>query len=220
MPKTNHPSDTELANRALAKYTYVDLDWVKHMWKSPGRVYHDIGHAAHMMAILRTDKNIPTQHKEALVVAVLFHDIIYVIGHPNNEEASASLLSTVLKEDVSTHEGLALLNAVRLTRYDNKYRIDSDQLPVAYWLRYLDLYDLHTPDEVTIKQNYKNVRAEWREKTDIETFHVRHREILTDIMKNSLVGIGDEHIRIILQWTDEAKQDLIDEFKNYPNRQP
>ena len=62
-------------------------------YRTPGRAYHDWAHVLNCVEQLRT---LPMAAPRAAVLAILFHDAVYVAGAADNERRSADLALEVL----------------------------------------------------------------------------------------------------------------------------
>ena len=65
---------------------------VKPYYDEPHRYYHNWSHIKRMLSVARFEPLTNSQY-----LAVLFHDIVYVPGCPNNEENSVVVMKTLLK---------------------------------------------------------------------------------------------------------------------------
>lgn len=69
--------------------------WLKTLYNSRGRVYHNWAHIDEMLAM--ASNNIPNKINLAQYYAILFHDAIYTPGVRNNEAASVENLKLFIK---------------------------------------------------------------------------------------------------------------------------
>jgi len=79
---------------------YLAEDEREHLvsrWREPHRRYHDLDHLRTVLSALDTLRSAGTEFDdEAVTLAAWFHDAIYEIGAPDNEERSAVLAEKML----------------------------------------------------------------------------------------------------------------------------
>ncbi len=74
-----------------------DRDALISRWSEPHRKYHDVRHLNQVISSLSVLRSAGTPFdEEAVQLAAWFHDSVYEIGSPDNEEKSASLAETML----------------------------------------------------------------------------------------------------------------------------
>jgi predicted metal-dependent HD superfamily phosphohydrolase len=106
MPQSNPQLPEWLANidaRMLAGIDARLFERVRSAYDSPGRAYHAW---AHILACLTEFRQMTFDHPRAVLLALLFHDAIYVAGRKDNEAKSAELAVRTLAElsDVAESE--------------------------------------------------------------------------------------------------------------------
>src|SRR6476646_7249645 len=89
-------------------------------YQSPVRHYHNWDHVVACMEQLRT---VPCERPRVVVLALLFHDAIYVTGRSDNEARSAELAREVLGASASLTTGeLTEIERVILATKDHHAR--------------------------------------------------------------------------------------------------
>lgn len=67
---------------------------LRRAYEEPARAYHNFGH---VLEVLAHFERVPDwRERDAVCLAILFHDAIYLAGHTNNEAQSAELSATLL----------------------------------------------------------------------------------------------------------------------------
>lgn len=118
-------------------------------WNGTGRIYyHGWDHAQYMMGLAAEMKPFIDEDGEgifeAVIVAILFHDAIYIPGSKKNEEMSAHLFEGSLRHNIDW----ALDRDVKQAILDTDYGAHNSSpafrriYPVSFWLQQLDLYPL------------------------------------------------------------------------------
>jgi predicted metal-dependent HD superfamily phosphohydrolase len=106
MPQSNPQLPEWLANidaRVLAGIDARLFERVRSAYDSPGRAYHAW---AHILACLKEFRQMTFDNPRAVLLALFFHDAIYVAGRKDNEAKSAELATRTLAElsDVAESE--------------------------------------------------------------------------------------------------------------------
>ena len=81
--------------RILAGIDARLFDHVRSAYDSPGRVYHSW---AHILACLEQYRQMTFDNPRAVLMALIFHDAIYIAGRKDNEAKSAELAISELVE--------------------------------------------------------------------------------------------------------------------------
>lgn len=137
----------QLAFEILKQYTVIEPRALKHMWNGPGRTYHDWSHARYLMS-LATEMKDQIQadgvNFDWLIIAILFHDVVYVPGSRNNEEMSADIFCGCLNPDHPDADEIYrhVRTAIKHTDYSVYGPANRPNQPLIYWLQQLDLYQL------------------------------------------------------------------------------
>jgi hypothetical protein len=123
---------------------------------------------------------------EALVLAIVFHDIIYIPGSKNNEQLSADFFMAALRPNVDYALDKAIHWAIRRTQYlTSQYGSPAnlETQPITWWLQQLDLYPLIVNDRKTCMFNFIMVWEEFKELCNGDTaeFEKRQNEFLTKL---------------------------------------
>lgn len=135
------------AFEVLQKYTLIQPKALKALWNGPGRFYHNWDHARFLMGLAAEMKPYIQEDCDFdhLILAILFHDAIYVPGSKLNERMSAELFKGCLKPDIDFHDwAYTVNNAILDTAYGdyNVRAMPREATPLSFWLQQLDLYQL------------------------------------------------------------------------------
>ncbi len=105
---------TGIAPEALAGIEGSLLDAVFTAYQSPGRHYHSWQHILNCLAEF---KRTTFDEPRAVLLALLFHDAIYVAGRRDNERESADLAARLMQDssDLSPREREAVVEMILLT---------------------------------------------------------------------------------------------------------
>lgn len=152
------------------------------MWNLPDRSYHNWEHAQYMLALA-------LQHKEqieqsvnwhALILAILFHDIIYVPGSKENEKLSADFFQASLKSTVYYEYDVNIHQAINKTKYLSYFGapVDFTKDPLGWWLQMLDLYPLLVNDRETCLMNFIRVWGEYERLCDYDKITYEEKQNL------------------------------------------
>lgn len=130
----------------LTKYTLLTLAQLKQMWNISGRYYHSFEHCEKMLALASEMRDQIEAHGcsyDALVLAILFHDIIYVPGAKYNELLSAKFFDSAKRRDIDWAWDGVVYTAICETEYGDRHVGPSVEksLP-TYWLQQIDLHEL------------------------------------------------------------------------------
>jgi hypothetical protein len=146
-----------LAFEILKKYTVIEPRALKHMWNGPGRTYHDWQHARFLMSLAAEMKDYIQQdcNFDHVILAILFHDVIYVPGSCNNEEMSADIFSGVLNPDLADADELYrhVRTAIKYTNYGVYGPVNREIHPLIWWLQQLDLYQLIQGEALDLRED-------------------------------------------------------------------
>lgn len=129
----------------------LDLKTVRAMYNLPGRYYHNWDHIQYLLSLSQRYWPAIVESNcdyETILLAIIFHDIIYVPGSNRNEVLSAEFFHSVLK-DASTNQAKQAIDAILNTEYMSplvKLEPLTGEYPTSYWLQSFDLYQLITED--------------------------------------------------------------------------
>lgn len=116
------------------------------MWNGPGRTYHDWSHARFLMSLAAEMKDqivADGVNFDHLILAILFHDVVYVPSANRNEGVSADFWRSCVKSsEVSLGDEMKIDDAIKRTNYAEHYAMSRNAFPLAFWLQQLDLYQL------------------------------------------------------------------------------
>jgi predicted metal-dependent HD superfamily phosphohydrolase len=117
MPQPNPQLPEWLANIDAQILAGVDVrlfERVHSAYDSPGRAYHSW---AHILACLKEFRQMTFDNPRVALLALLFHDAIYVAGRKDNEAKSADLATLTLTElsDVGESEREEISAMILLT---------------------------------------------------------------------------------------------------------
>lgn len=130
--------------------------FLRFAYSEPHRKYHDLGHIAHCLALLKTVSS-QLVDADAAALALWFHDAVYVPGRTDNEKHSAAVLLCIARAS-RINERVAALAAkhVRATSAhhssghpDTAFVIDIDLSPLGAHSSRFDR------DEVAIREEYE-----------------------------------------------------------------
>lgn len=142
-------------------------------WREPHRRYHTVDH---LVGVLRGLDELAGAgevfDRDAVELAAWFHDAVYVIGAPDNEEQSARLAETVLGGRLGTEVG-------RLVRVTADHDVPADD-PDAAALCDADLAILAAPPE-RYRAYAAAVRDEYGAVPD-EKFRPGRARVLRDLL--------------------------------------
>lgn len=132
---------------------YTDLD----------RHYHNLTHISHMLEGLR--KHFPGYDGTLLRSAILYHDVIYVPGSPDNERASAEVAISELRDKFTDFGLNEIYRLIMLTKDHTTYKVADGP---GHVIIDLDLAGLagnnYLKNSVAIRQEFWMVPDEqWRE---------------------------------------------------------
>ena len=129
----------KLAHIILSKYN-IDLS-ILDKYNEPHRFYHNWDHIEYMINLCDRYK----YTSEDLLLAIIFHDIIYDPKENDNEEKSAELFYSMFSNMLSDKDGNKIdidvdkiKQAILDTKYHNKFSSE-----ISEQLCELDLYNLY-----------------------------------------------------------------------------
>lgn len=128
------------------------------MWNGPGRTYHDWGHARYLMSLAAEMKDhivADGLNFDHVILAILFHDVIYVPGSRNNENMSADIFCGVLNPDVDDADEIYrhVRTAIKYTDYSVYGPASRDNHPLIWWLQQLDLYQMIQAEALDLRED-------------------------------------------------------------------
>lgn len=174
-------------------------------YSEPHRRYHSTGHILHC---LNHVDRIPDDyaHKDAVELAIWFHDVIYQIADPDNERNSADWFATQARDDLPD----ALIEQVYEMIMATKHCETPSTSESAYVVD-IDLSSFGLPHDEFIADS-RLVRAESTHLSDSEFYRgqreflnkllKRERIFVTDIFNDSFEERARENIRITLDTID------------------
>lgn len=172
----------------LEKYTLLNLQQLKQMWNISGRVYHNFEHCQFLLGLAARYKNEIIASGcsfDQLVLAIAFHDIVYVPGSRHNEKASAEFFVAALKPTVDWDFDKAVYNAILATEYSTCRPAEMQEEPLAYWMQNLDLYLLSNGSRIDHQTNFVKVWFEYEKlcKGNAAEFEEKQNYFLTQLAK-------------------------------------
>jgi predicted metal-dependent HD superfamily phosphohydrolase len=195
----------------------LDDQWAKieRAYTAPNRHYHNLQHVEHVLA--RCDELIPLSgiisqfYIDAIYLAVIYHDVVYVPGASYNELGSAALASL----DISggsppTNETTSLITSVMsLIRATTHKNLESYPTRPTKILLDADLYELSTDKYF---ENSKNIRKEF-DCTDEEWYIGRTAWLEEFLERPFIYHYGDnQHIRAKLDLL--ARHNMVTELQD------
>ncbi len=150
---------------ALSTYADGDSKWISAVdaiakeYESPSRVYHDTRHLHRMFDELdcwRPELNIRVDQIAALELAIVYHDVVYVPGSPENERLSAERAVEDLRR-----LGLprALVHQVKMAILATMRHVCGRHDRISRLMIDLDLCAMASPAEYT--ENGSRIRKEF-----------------------------------------------------------
>jgi pantetheine-phosphate adenylyltransferase len=128
-----------LLNRYAIEVTIED---VLKLWNAPHRRYHTERHLRDLLEQISAYPNLSQKDQDILMLAALFHDIIYEPRRSDNEERSAQFLLDVSKH--SPH----ITHVVQLI-HDTKHHVPSSPLSAIFCQ--MDMSIVHAPYETLLE---------------------------------------------------------------------
>lgn len=106
----------------------IDTDELVSHYTEPNRFYHSLSKHLEPMfeEIERASNLLDPIDKEILQIVALFHDIVYKVGQPKNEEKSIQFFKSCLKSDLSGHI-IHILNIISMIE-DTAHYLDPDRV--------------------------------------------------------------------------------------------
>lgn len=164
-------------------------DWekIEQAYIAPGRYYHNLQHVNHVInriSELLCNRTLET-NINALWLAAVYHDVIYVPGSKINELASASYAALDLGQkgfaSGLTIEVMRLINATTHEEF-NPEADTAEQL-----LLDADLYNLSTD---RYQENAKNIRKEFSEVSDYDWTLGRYEWLVSFLARPHIYHLG------------------------------
>jgi predicted metal-dependent HD superfamily phosphohydrolase len=160
----------EKLEEIVSTRTILRLQTIREMYNVVGRYYHNWNHIITMLGNINKILSISDEYTDDLILAIIFHDIIYIPGGRNNEKASAEfyLNSKRFSNIINSNREESIMNAIRLTDYTEfgyggiilSQRLASMDISMYAALQKLDLFTLFNGDVKTISNDTKNVYRE------------------------------------------------------------
>ena len=170
----------------------ISLHKIKESYNSPGREYHNFNHIIQMI------ENIAF-YSEELVIAIVFHDIVYNYDSKENEADSAEIFREYCYNgDKSFIEAVErAIIATAFPEQNNWGKIEKEIVRVDRMILYSnDLSELFQWEDSIFRENqiyrvavYREKRVEFLKKAYIETKN-ENLNILKEIVKNRRYKIG------------------------------
>lgn len=115
---SRYSTDEQLINR-----TFDEL--VTH-YSAPGRFYHDVSHLQALLA-LQQEYAPMIRNNDILQLAIFFHDIIYNVPGPDNEEQSALAAGRFLQQtSFPSYQIITVMDYIRATKHHAGDEHDDD----------------------------------------------------------------------------------------------
>ncbi|MCK6502584.1 TetR family transcriptional regulator [Myxococcota bacterium] len=181
--------------RALREFAPVDLSeasWVAlgAAWSEPGRRHHDLEHLLDVgLAWLELAEEGRWQNAVAAFLALLFHDAVYWVGAPDNEEQSARLLLELAAGAAPAGTLAAAADLVRLTAGHGHHGAASLS-PDARLLLDCDTAILGAPP-ARYARYVAGVRAEWAAVVDEAGWRAGRAAFLDRLLAQKRVFLSD-----------------------------
>lgn len=155
---------------------------------------------------------VPVELHDQLLLAILFHDIVYIPGSKMNEDASGKFWKASAKSQeqggYSPSQMQNIAAAIYLTDYSSFGPEMVDTFELASWLQFFDLLELTEPDKEQYQRNFMDVYGEFENivNHDIELFAKYNWEFIEKILI-------DRHASLALQtlrpWFEEITEELL-----------
>lgn len=164
------------------KYSqYLEL-----MKERPG--HHSLGHVLFMLKLLKTVPNGLVGNLKYLVIAILFHDVVYVPGSSSNEYDSAEYLRNISLTWYDTEDSEAMNQYVALLIRESPHpRIDNPSSDIGKDISLLhDLdYAVLGADWPTYLEYMMGIWAEYGRKFGIEQYMKGRLKFLNRVLETS-----------------------------------
>lgn len=117
----------ELSQKYSKDKLYVNELWnhIQSQYTSEKRHYHSLEHLYYMLTIIAEHEN-KLQDKEAIILAVWFHDIIYDTNRKDNEEQSAEFAENALRKINTSNEFIKKVTDMILLTKNHSLNFESD----------------------------------------------------------------------------------------------
>ena len=214
-----------------------ETDRIVENWTAPGRFYHGLSHLNHIVADIasRPEGTWNVTDRQLLVLAAVFHDVVYSITAADNEEASVAYARSVLGPRYIRDKELDRLEVIILATKDHTLPIED---PLAREFAMMDLYPLLELDlagmvkyERGVFREYQRYPlkdyiagrvqvlrrfADWMARQDKETRdiewligYVQHRTYHVGVYAGSFDPFHEGHVDILLQAERQADKVIV-----------
>ncbi|MFC4995383.1 hypothetical protein [Rubritalea tangerina] len=189
------------ANRTQLPHPHKMWDAIATLHTSPERTYHNIHHVADCLEKFDDWPDKPTDSaRDAIELAIWFHDIIYDSRRADNEDSSAALLTHFIRGHALETEAIALIMA---TEHKEASGMRSEEIICDIDLSILGA----TPETYT---NYATaIRSEY-DWVDPETYQQKRTQVLNNFLQRENI-YHTEHGRNA--WQAQAQSNLQSEIK-------
>jgi predicted metal-dependent HD superfamily phosphohydrolase len=182
------------------------FDELAHAYSEPGRHYHTLAHIAVLFELLdRHGRDV--RDRDAVELAIFFHDAIYVPARADNEEASAALardrLTALGAKPALVQEAERLIVATR----HGAAKIDAEADPDLALLLDLDLSILAAP-RAAYAAYVLAIRDEYAMIPD-ETYKPGRARVLQGFLRRERIYLTD---RLRALWEASARANLAAEI--------
>lgn len=140
-------------------------DIVKGCYYTLERKYHGVNHlhkVTYRVNTLAEEHNLNNEDYTSLIIATMFHDVVYIPGSKWNEEKSATLTTQIL--DATNNEHLDYATISRLIRYTKYDRPANDLLEQilhdADWEGFGRRWSVYEKNSRDIRAEYPNISDE------------------------------------------------------------
>lgn len=195
-------------DRTLKKYTFFTLAQVEAMYNLPGRYYHNFGHVMKMVRLTHeTNHKMSKEMWTKLMLAILFHDIIYLPGSDKNEISSARLFEFSRRPEMNKNMAEEISMAIIVTDYKKYGHTKAFDVSngLAVTLKYFDLFDLFFATKTVLKNNFRKNFFEWKNIVSLPKFYKGNLELI----KRILVEMGKpDRVKIYEQAAKEEYKSL------------
>lgn len=196
----------------VKKRTITTLEAILWMYAAPDRYYHNAGHIGRMLDRIKYE-TLNEVDTENLVLAVLFHDIIYVPGSTENEDLSAEFFHSVTSQIPEFRDECSkVYYAILETNYIHK---QMNRNSLERQLVELDLYEAFYGTDQQIKNNYINVYQENARLLGYD--HVKFRTANLQFMKDRIFPLAPEPEKMYARY--ELETACVDLSKYAPKQE-
>lgn len=108
-------------------------------YNEPHRRYHNVEHIFHMISLFKKtrievlrDMKEDSREESLFIFAIICHDLVYIPGFPDNEEASLELAAIYARmAGLNSEETIIVRNLIRATKHneENFYRLCRKETP-------------------------------------------------------------------------------------------